>query len=75
MFRGHGIREVWGFRSYQSYYYRCCTDSKLTIPVMGGAGEDFREKPRLDDVLRGVLRFAAGLIAAKPVEGELGGGD
>ncbi len=25
-------------------------DAKLTIPVMGGAGEDFREKPRLDNV-------------------------
>ena len=29
---------------------QCCTDSKLTILVMGGAGEDFREKPRLDNV-------------------------
>lgn len=38
---------------------------------MGGAGEDFREKPRLDNVLRGVLQFAAGSIAAKPVVGGL----
>ena len=50
-------------------------DAKLTIPVMGGAGKGFREKPRLDNVLRGVLQFAAGSIAAKPVERELGGGD
>ena len=41
---------------------------------MGGAGEDFREKPRLDNVLRGVLQFAAGSIAAKPVVGGLGEG-
>ena len=27
-----------------------CMDAKLTILVMGGAGEDFREKPRLDNV-------------------------
>ena len=37
-------------------------------------GEDFREKPRLDNMLRGVLRFVAGLIAAKPVVGGFRGG-
>jgi len=41
LFRRHGIREVWGFRSYQSCYYRCCTDAKLTIPVCGLLGEKF----------------------------------
>ena len=75
LFRRHGIWGIWGFRSYQMCCGLGCMDAKLTIPVMGGAGEDFREKPRLDNVLRGVLQFAAGSIAAKPVEGELGGGD
>ena len=37
-------------------------------------GEGFREKPRLDNVLCEVLRFVAGLIAAKPVVGGLGEG-
>ena len=75
LFGGHGIREVWGVRSYQMCCRLGCMDAKLTILVCGLLGEDFREKPRLDDVLRGVLQFAAGSIAAKPVVGELGGGD
>ena len=66
---------LWRFRSYQKCCRLGCMDAKLTIPVMGGAGKGFREKPRLDNVLRGVLQFAAGSIAAKPVERELGGGD
>ena len=37
-------------------------------------GRSFREKPRLDDVLRGVLRFVAGLIAAKPCSGDMESG-
>ena len=36
--------------------------------------EGFWEKPRLDNVLRAVLRFIAGLIAAKPVVGGFRGG-
>ena len=34
-------------------------------------GEGFREKPRLDNLLCEVLRFVAGLVAAKPVVGGL----
>ena len=47
--------QAWGLRRFRSYQKCCrlgCMDAKLIIPVMGGAGEDFREKPRLDNVLQ-----------------------
>ena len=41
LFGGHGIREVWGFRSYQMCCRLGCMDAKLTIPVCGLLGEKF----------------------------------